>query len=667
MDADLARCLAIRGTLYKGIDPSVLSQLTSVVQQHEMTAKQAAAAFDKFMTVHRQQSASASAEDVSAFRCELTRSKPQPLGVARTNNLFNRVSLDDMVLADVATVNCAEKAGTPSSAQQGASQRITPYMSRVAARSASASKAYVHTPTTGGKFAERQGAGSVVASLNSHLEVLAAAGSEAMDVDGGEGHAAAASLRCDFAVLGQPLPADCKYMVDRLEDKVGYLEQRILAAEVAAEAALGCEVHPAATAAQQLALFVGRVCCDTENGRLNAQSLLLEGSQKSSQGSRVRLDVSHCAAYRLFPGQVVALLGTNPSGHCIVASSMLPGAAAAPLPRTGLEALAGYASATGQEGLSLVAAAGPFTSSDDLEYAPLAALLDYCAAPGRGRSPPHLLLLVGPFVDEQHPLLRQGTLDQRFEDVYASRVLGQISRFVARVGSRIRVLLLPSTRDLHHHPVLPQPPLPEGQARSAGVTSLANPSTLRCNEVVVGVCAADWLMACNREEVARSTQPQDRLPELAALLPAQQSYMPLFPAPLGTPLDCSKAATALHMPYAPDLLLVPSDLAPFAKLCPLHQLEGAPAAAARAALAAASGDAQPAAAAQAQATYVPDCSAVCINPGRLAKGASGGTFADIRILPLAEAVNVAAGAPAATNAPVLHQLSSRCRVDIKRI
>jgi hypothetical protein len=204
------------------------------------------------------------------------------------------------------------------------------------------------------------------------------------------------------------------------------------------------------------------------------------------------------------------------------------------------------------------------------------------------------------------------------------QVLGQISRFVARVGSRTRVLLLPSTRDLHHHPVLPQPPLPEGQARSAGVTSLANPSTLRCNEVVVGVCAADWLMACNREEVARSTQPQDRLPELAALLPAQQSYMPLFPAPLGTPLDCSKAATALHMPYAPDLLLVPSDLAPFAKLCPLHQLEGAPAAAARAALAAASGNAQPAAAAQAQATYVPDCSAVCINPGRLAKGASGG-------------------------------------------
>jgi hypothetical protein len=125
-----------------------------------------------------------------------------------------------MVLADVATVNGAEKAGTPSSAQQGASQRITPYMSRVAARSASASKAYVHTPTTGGKFAERQGAGSVVASLNSHLEVLAAAGSEAMDVDGGEGHAAAASLRCDFVVLGQPLPADCKYMVDRLEDKV---------------------------------------------------------------------------------------------------------------------------------------------------------------------------------------------------------------------------------------------------------------------------------------------------------------------------------------------------------------------------------------------------------------------------------------------------------------
>ncbi|EFN58390.1 hypothetical protein CHLNCDRAFT_10114, partial [Chlorella variabilis] len=311
---------------------------------------------------------------------------------------------------------------------------------------------------------------------------------------------------------------------------------------------------------------VGRVCCDTEGGRLNAQSLLLEGSQKTSQGARARLDVSHCPTNRLFPGQVVAMLGTNPSGHCIVASQLLPGAAAAPLPCTSLEQLATYATATGARGVLVVAAAGPFTSSEDLEYAPLGALLDYCAG-----AKPDVLLLVGPFVDEEHPLVRGGLLEETFDDIYASRVLGQISRFSKRVGGCTQVLLVPSTRDVHHHPVLPQPPLDELQAAAQSATALANPVTLRCNEAVVGVGAADWLMACIREEMPLSVAANERLTALAAHLPAQSSYFPIFPPPLGTPLDCSKAGAALDMPYAPDLLLLPSDLAPFAKLCPLHQ------------------------------------------------------------------------------------------------
>lgn len=62
-----------------------------------------------------------------------------------------------------------------------------------------------------------------------------------------------------------------------------------------------------------------------EEGRLNAQSALLEGSIKTSMGSRVRLDLTSCSEYRLFPGQVVAVKGTNPSGHCVVASEVVAG------------------------------------------------------------------------------------------------------------------------------------------------------------------------------------------------------------------------------------------------------------------------------------------------------------------------------------------------------
>lgn len=46
---------------------------------------------------------------------------------------------------------------------------------------------------------------------------------------------------------------------------------------------------------------------------------------------------------------------------------------------------------------------------------------------------------------------------------------------------------------------------------------------------------------------------------------------------------------------------------------------------------------------------------------------TGGTFAHLHILPLKEALDVAAGAPPATNAPVPHRLDQRCRVEVKRI
>lgn len=279
-------------------------------------------------------------------------------------------------------------------------------------------------------------------------------------------------------------------------------------------------------------------------------------------------------------------------------------------------------------------------------------------------------------------------------------MLGQIERFSAAVGGATRVLLVPSTRDVHAHPVLPQPPLEVGSR--SGAQALANPATLRCNEVVLGAGAADWLLAAGREEVCGG-RTEERLPALGAHLAAQRSYYPLFPPPADVPLDCSLGAGGLAMPCTPDLLVTPSDLAPFAKLCPVHTAAPGQAAAADGGASQAAPEAQAASGG----------SMVCVNPGRLAKGSAGeqgrrtglvsmcwcppaivrlpaacparracpqpplarshhptppgGTFAHIHILPLPEAVAVAGGAPAATNAPVPHQLERRCRVEVKRI
>lgn len=47
-----------------------------------------------------------------------------------------------------------------------------------------------------------------------------------------------------------------------------------------------------------------------------------------------------------------------------------------------------------------------------------------------------------------------------------------------------------------------------------------------------------------------------------------RSYFPVFPPPPGALLDTSLAAEALQLPVTPDVLLVPSELAPFAQLLP---------------------------------------------------------------------------------------------------
>ena len=38
------------------------------------------------------------------------------------------------------------------------------------------------------------------------------------------------------------------------------------------------------------------------------------------------------------------------------------------------------------------------------------------------QQPPHLLLLMGPFLDEEHPHIRSGTLDEHFEAVFEREV-----------------------------------------------------------------------------------------------------------------------------------------------------------------------------------------------------------------------------------------------------
>lgn len=193
---------------------------------------------------------------------------------------------------------------------------------------------------------------------------------------------------------------------------------------------------------------VGRICCDAD-GLLNERSLLIEGTLKYSGGSRVKLDVSRMAEFSLFPGQIVAINGLNPTGSELVALAIvghLPqpfrnicegwlklltlGADSATndpftnttAPRRVMYFLGGTfmiwfnVLVTGEtKGSKVLVASGPFTTTEDFSFSPLRDFLDVCK-----RESPTAVLLLGPYVDVEHPML--SSLDITFEDLYNDQV-----------------------------------------------------------------------------------------------------------------------------------------------------------------------------------------------------------------------------------------------------
>ncbi|KAG2447187.1 hypothetical protein HYH02_007930 [Chlamydomonas schloesseri] len=404
------------------------------------------------------------------------------------------------------------------------------------------------------------------------------------------------------------------------------------APEEAASGAVQPLQHSVADISHQPVWVAGRVLAEAEGAPLNAESLLLEGCREASGGARVRLDVSCLPGYRLFPGQSVCAYGLNPTGSRFIAQRLVthvppPPPAASTLPEAARSA-----------GLSMVVAAGPFCLSDDLAaYSPLDELLAYCST-----SPPDVLMLLGPFVDAEHPGLASGSADRTAEALLREEVLRRLAGWRTAAGASTTLALMPAVRDVTSVPVVPQPPMTAAAAAvgpADKVVALQNPATAAMGPLVVAAGSGDVLKALSAAELARlppaaaGTPPVERMPALAGHLLGQRSCYPLYPAPLGTCLDTSHYSQ-LSLAAAPDMLLMPSDLAPFAKVLRPESW----AAAAPPGLVAAGGC--PAAAA---------APVVIVNPGRLSRGGAGGSFAHVVVVP---------------GSGPLHE---RVRVEVKRV
>ena len=226
----------------------------------------------------------------------------------------------------------------------------------------------------------------------------------------------------------------------------------------------------------------GRICCEAPDGRINKASIVLEGSRRDSAGRRVHLDVEQVQSYSLFPGQIVLVEGVNSSGRKMVAKRIVEGVAI-PGNQTSVKKLLEFHHSPSYQGgapLHVITAAGPFTTSDNLEYKPLCDLLIKVL-----ETKPDVLILMGPFVDITQPLLSSGHVElpnadydengelgvsdvsmheASYEMVFIEKIVRDCIRTLFEsemdYGGPLptHIVLVPSLLDAHHEFVFPQPP-----------------------------------------------------------------------------------------------------------------------------------------------------------------------------------------------------------------
>mmetsp|Transcript_55074 Transcript_55074/g.103242 ORF Transcript_55074/g.103242 Transcript_55074/m.103242 type:complete len:578 (+) Transcript_55074:69-1802(+) len=355
-----------------------------------------------------------------------------------------------------------------------------------------------------------------------------------------------------------------RWLNEKISDRAAHRDERLqeweplLAAEMqprAPEAALGVVHVPCQTES----ILCGRIACEGLEGRLNQNSIMLEGP--SALNSKVRLNIADCKQVAAFPGQIVSVVGrSGMTGNTFHARDFLPG-----LPAKGQ-------AANPESSLHALIVAGPFSQRDRLDYTALRSVLAHAEV-----ERPEVLILLGPLLDANNSKAAAGdaSMDDQepccFEEVYA-QLLAELKRSLEplrRANPPTEVLIVPSLEEVVGFHPLPQPPLdvtlqdwlaPEisdlRELQRMGVRFLPNPAHVELNGIKVSLTSADALTPIMREMVLR---PEGRKVEEALRLLLLQRC--LFPAVPRDPAQvCESRARCLDFPEdgLPHVCIFPS-------------------------------------------------------------------------------------------------------------
>ncbi|XP_051170404.1 DNA polymerase alpha subunit B [Leptopilina boulardi] len=296
----------------------------------------------------------------------------------------------------------------------------------------------------------------------------------------------------------------------------------------------------------------GRIRCDM-HGKLNKVSTELEGicfyhdqiGEKRIKSSIVPINLTQVSEYSIFPGQIIAMEGVNMSGNVLEVKNVFS---------------AGYAEPADTPNLTndiiITVAAGPFTSIDNLNYEPLMNLLERIK-----EEEPHVLILIGPFVEYTHPLIENvhdfGTHQDLFEKM--------ISTVMESLNEKCtQVVIVPSSRDAHHEPIYPTPNyyLPRS---ISNLHSMPDPCVLDIDGLTIGITAVDIFKHLGNEELSSNSIKLSKLHRVANHILSQACFYPLYPPAEEVNVDTNLWKNYAFMKKQPHILILPSDMGNFCK------------------------------------------------------------------------------------------------------
>ncbi|XP_015584966.1 DNA polymerase alpha subunit B [Cephus cinctus] len=285
-------------------------------------------------------------------------------------------------------------------------------------------------------------------------------------------------------------------------------------------------------------------------GKLNNKSVMLVGCKTplgQNKSSCVRMDLSNVEQYSLFPGQIIAVECKNPTEDLLIVKEIFAHNYAPPSKPPQL-----------LQNLHVMVAAGPFTPMDNLNYGPLWDLMKQVV-----QNEPHLLILIGPFIEFTHPEIEKGTIADTFQELFEQLVSKMMTQLQ---GTCTQVVLIPSNRDAHHDPIYPTPEFFVSKAvQNPNLHLMPDPCMLSVQGFTVGVTSVDSLMHLGREEITSNMMGMDKLGRLANHLLSQSCYYPLYPPAEEVNVDMTLWEKYAFMDQQPHLLILPSAMRHFCK------------------------------------------------------------------------------------------------------